>query len=145
VQIGNDLFVGGLKSITIGDKLLINSRGFNADTKHDYKDVTRPVIEQGLINGVTVMIYEKVFIGENVCILLGIRIGKNAAVGTGAVVTSVVQPNTVAAGNPAVPIKLSAFGEKTWASVRRISGKGTTTLAISIVHRQRIIRPACVH
>jgi len=123
VQIGNDLFVGCLKNITIGDNVLISSRVFIADTTHDYKDVTRPVIEQRLTEGLTVTIEENAFIGVNACILPGIRIGKNAVVGAGAVVTRDVQPYTVVAGNPAIPVKQYAFGEKTWVNVRQVSGK----------------------
>lgn len=44
-------------------------------------------------------------IGANVTLLPGVRIGANALVGAGAVVTKDVPPNTVVAGNPAVVIK----------------------------------------
>jgi acetyltransferase-like isoleucine patch superfamily enzyme len=53
----------------------------------------------------TAAIEENAFTGMNVCILPGIRIGKNAVVGAGAVVTRDVQPDTLVAGNPAVVIK----------------------------------------
>jgi len=123
VQIGNDLFIGCIKNISIADNVLISSRVFIADTTHDYKDVTRPVIKQRLTEGLTVTIEENAFIGANACILPGIRIGKNAVVGAGAVVTRDVQPYTVVAGNPAVPVKQYAFGEKTWVNVPQVSGK----------------------
>ena len=43
-------------------------------------------------------------IGANATILPGIRIGADAVVGAGAVVTRDVKPGTVVAGNPAVEI-----------------------------------------
>jgi acetyltransferase-like isoleucine patch superfamily enzyme len=123
VQIGNDLFVGCLKNITIGDNVLISSRVFIADTTHDYKDVKRPVIEQNLTEGQAVTIEDNAFIGVNTCILPGICIGKNAVVGAGAVVTRDVQSFTVVAGNPAVTIKRYDFEKKTWISARQDARK----------------------
>jgi acetyltransferase-like isoleucine patch superfamily enzyme len=48
-----------------------------------------------------VIIEEKASIGANSTILPGIRVGHHAVVGSGAVVTKDVEPNTVVAGVPA--------------------------------------------
>jgi acetyltransferase-like isoleucine patch superfamily enzyme len=58
------------------------------------KLTTRPVI-----------IGDNVWIGMNSIILKGVRIGDNSVVAAGSVVTKSVEPNTVVAGNPAVPVK----------------------------------------
>ena len=47
------------------------------------------------------VVEEGASIGSNATILCGVRIGRNAIVGAGAVVTRDVPPFTVAAGNPA--------------------------------------------
>ena len=47
------------------------------------------------------MIEENVWIGGSAILLPGIRVGMNAVVGAGAVVTRDVPANTVVAGNPA--------------------------------------------
>jgi len=44
-------------------------------------------------------------IGSSATILCGVRIGKKAVIGAGAVVTKDVPPNAVAVGNPARVIK----------------------------------------
>ena len=49
-------------------------------------------------------ILDNCFIGANAIVLPGVRIGPNAVVGAGAVVTKDVPPGTVVAGCPAVPI-----------------------------------------
>lgn len=52
-----------------------------------------------------VIIRDNVWIGMNATILKGVTIGENSVVAAGSVVTKSVEPNTVVAGNPAVPIK----------------------------------------
>ncbi len=51
---------------------------------------------------------KKVWIGSGAIILPGVRIGDNAIVGAGSVVTRDVEPGTVVAGNPAAFIKNAA-------------------------------------
>ena len=48
------------------------------------------------------MIEDDVWIGRRVIIMGGVRVGKGAVIGAGAVVTKDVPPYCVAAGNPAV-------------------------------------------
>jgi maltose O-acetyltransferase len=45
------------------------------------------------------------WVGSGVIILKGVRIGQNAVVGAGSVVTRDVEANTVAAGNPAKTVR----------------------------------------
>ncbi len=49
-------------------------------------------------------IRENCFIGDSAVILPGVTIGPNAIVGAGSMVTKDVPPETVAAGNPAMPV-----------------------------------------
>jgi acetyltransferase-like isoleucine patch superfamily enzyme len=59
-------------------------------------------VKQSLI-GIVVSSHAK--IGANATLLPGIHIGKNALIGSGAVVTKSVPPNEIWAGNPAKKIK----------------------------------------
>ena len=54
-------------------------------------------------------VMDNVFIGCNTTILPGVKIGPNAVIGAGSIVTKDVPPNTVVAGNPAKVI--STFDE----------------------------------
>lgn len=51
------------------------------------------------------LVKRKASIGANATILCGIKIGENAMVAAGAVVTKDVPPNTVVAGNPAMILR----------------------------------------
>jgi maltose O-acetyltransferase len=52
-----------------------------------------------------IMIEDNVWIGGGAILLPGVRIGRNAVVGAGAVVSRSVPANTVVAGNPARVIR----------------------------------------
>jgi maltose O-acetyltransferase len=56
---------------------------------------------QGLEVGKPIEIEDNVWIGGGALLLPGVRIGRNAVVGAGAVVSRDVPPSTVVAGNPA--------------------------------------------
>lgn len=88
VHIGDGVFVGH-NCTFINDKY---PRAVNVDgslqTEADWK-LVETIIEDG------------VSIGSSSTILCGIRIGKNAVIGAGAVVTKDVPPNAVVAGVPA--------------------------------------------
>ena len=60
---------------------------------------------QGLEVAKAIVIEDKVWIGGSAILLPGVRIGRNAVVGAGAVVSRDVPPNTVVAGNPARVIR----------------------------------------
>jgi len=86
------------ESIKIGHNVLISWDVNILD--HDYhapgggRAVPRPIV-----------IEDEVWIGVRCLILKGVKIGKGAIIGAGAVVTKNVPPYTFVAGNPARPIK----------------------------------------
>ena len=64
-------------------------------------------------------IEEGASIGSNATILCGVRIGRDAVVGAGAVVTKDVPPHTVVAGNPARIIRKISQPENNGSTVSR--------------------------
>jgi acetyltransferase-like isoleucine patch superfamily enzyme len=65
----------------------------------------RTVNRYYLVDNCEVIIGDNVWIGERSIILKGVRIGNNAVVAAGSVVTKDVQENTIVGGNPAKIIK----------------------------------------
>jgi acetyltransferase-like isoleucine patch superfamily enzyme len=61
----------------------------------------------------SVAIGDRVFIGANAVINMGVTIGDESVVGAGAVVTKDVAPRTVVAGVPARPVAQVALGDAT--------------------------------
>jgi maltose O-acetyltransferase len=71
---------------------------------HAYADLDRPINEQGFLSYETV-IGDNVWIGANVIILPGRKIGSHSILGAGAVITKDVPDYAVVGGNPAKIIK----------------------------------------
>jgi acetyltransferase-like isoleucine patch superfamily enzyme len=84
--------------ITIGDSVSISAEVCILTADHDLQSPDFAGREK------PVEIGGHVFIGTRATILPGVRIGRGAAVATGAVVTKDIEPFTIVAGVPAKPI-----------------------------------------
>lgn len=87
--------------VTIGRDVMMGPDVVIIATNHGFADVTRPMIEQGHETPDPVEIGDDVWIGTRAVILPGVRVGKGAIIGAGAVVTKNVPDYTIVAGNPA--------------------------------------------
>lgn len=85
-------------SLTIGNNVSISAEVCILSAQHDIQDSHFA----GITSAVTVGDY--VFVGTRAMILPGVTLGEGSVVAAGAVVTKNVQPYTVVAGIPAVPI-----------------------------------------
>lgn len=90
VHIGDDVFVGH-------GVMFINDRRPAATTAEGKLIGNEWTLEETWVD-------DRASIGSNVTVLCGVRIGRQALIGAGAVVTSDVAPGTVVAGVPARPI-----------------------------------------
>ncbi len=117
-----NIYIGKGKNITIGFHCHINENVFIQGAKigshvmiapgvsilcksHNFSDRTIPMIKQGETLENCPVIEDDVWLGRNVIIMPGVRIGKGSIVGAGAVVTSNVDPYTIVGGVPARVIK----------------------------------------
>jgi acetyltransferase-like isoleucine patch superfamily enzyme len=114
LRIGNnvifntDVHIGCIENITIGDNVLLASRIYISDHSHGAvtaEEMDTPPAKRKLATKGPVIIEDNVWIGEGVCILPGVRIGRNAVIGANAVVTKSVPPFSVVAGIPARVIR----------------------------------------
>ena len=88
VHIGHHVMIGPAVQIYTAAHLL------QAEPRIQGWEVAKPIV-----------IEDKVWLGGGAILLPGVRIGRNAVVGAGAVVTRSVPANTVVAGNPARVIR----------------------------------------
>ncbi len=92
--------IGASGSIDIGARVRIGSYTMIVDSDYNdtYQRYIRPAPQP-------VVIEDDVWIGAKACVMPGVRVGRGAIVGSGAVVTRNVPPDTVVAGVPAQVVK----------------------------------------
>ena len=87
--------------IIVGDNCMIADGAYLTDADwHGIYDRLAPVGASKPI-----LLENNVWIGDGAVVCKGVTVGENSIVGTGAVVTSDIPPNSVAAGNPARVVK----------------------------------------
>ncbi len=108
--IGKDVFfnyychIGVIDEVTIGNDVLIGSHVLITDHQHgefieEQRDI--PWTERPLVSKGPVHIEDNVWLGENVCVMPGVTIGKGSVIGANAVVTHDIPPYSIAVGTPA--------------------------------------------
>jgi maltose O-acetyltransferase len=101
--IGLDCFVSG--PLTIGRNVIMGPNCTFLSMNRDTSRTDIPMIEQPLLPPLAPVIEDDVWIGANVTVLPGRRVGRGSIVAAGSVVSRDVEPYTVVAGNPARAIK----------------------------------------
>ena len=103
VHFGNGIYANSNLTIVddghvyIGDKVMFGPNVTIATANHPIDPTLRA---KGLQYNKDVYIGENTWIGAGVIIVPGVRIGKNAVIGGGSVVTKDIPDNVVAVGNP---------------------------------------------
>ena len=108
VNINNDVHLGCINRIEIGDNCLLASRIYISDHNHgsfSKEDLKIAPNKRPLISKGPVIIKNNVWIGEGVAILPNVTIGENSIIASNAVVTKDIPANCIAAGIPAKIIK----------------------------------------
>lgn len=124
VELNDFVHISAFSRVVIGDNVLIASKVYISDVNHgnvgdgDVYDISIPHRLQRL-HAKPIAIEENVWIGESVCILGGVTIGKGSIIGAMSVVTKSIPPQSIAVGNPAKVIKQYNHESKSWERVRK--------------------------
>lgn len=108
IEIGDNVYLNfqcvilDCNKVRISDHTMIGPNVQIYTAAHDLQAETRI---QGWEVAKPITIAEKVWIGGGAILLPGVKIGRNAVVGAGAVVSKDVPANTIVAGNPARVIR----------------------------------------
>lgn len=110
--IGDGAHITAVNRIELGKNVLTGKYVLITDNSHGEADASqldiapnkRPLVSKG-----PVVIEDNVWIGEKASILPGVRIGRGAIIGAGAVVTKDVPPGHMALG---VPARIVEIGDK---------------------------------
>ncbi|WP_175990106.1 CatB-related O-acetyltransferase [Bacillus sp. Marseille-Q1617] len=99
LDIGNLVSIGGNVLFMLG-----GNHQYNTLTTYPFKVKVLMEKSEALTKG-PIIIEDDVWIGNNVIILSGIKIGKGAIIAAGSVITRDVEPYSIVGGNPASLIK----------------------------------------
>jgi acetyltransferase-like isoleucine patch superfamily enzyme len=104
VSINFDVHFACVERLEIGNNVLMASHIYISDHHHgttDPGDMVLPPSARKLHTRGAVVIEDDVWLGEHVCVMPGVRIGKGSIVAAGAIVTRDLPPYSIAAGVPA--------------------------------------------
>lgn len=100
-QVGPFTVILGGVGVKIGDNVMIGPHCCIAAGSHDYVQIERPMRFAGDLSKGPIVIEDNAWIGAGVTLTDGVRIGRDAVVGAGSVVTKDVAPYDIVAGAPA--------------------------------------------
>ena len=126
-EFGDMVHIVAHERVEIGDDCLFASKIFISDTEHGNYSGSEPHSgprtnprERKLMTR-PVKIGERVWLGENVCILSGVEVGDGCIIGANSVVTRNIPAGTIAVGSPAKVIKKWDEQLKNWINLVEIS------------------------
>lgn len=116
IIIGDGVGIGAYSNISCVNKIIIGNRVRTGrmvmitDNSHGNTDIKAdleiPVMQRPIVSKGEVVIEDDVWIGERVCIMANVHIGKGAIIASNAVVTKDIPAYSIAAGVPAKVIKI---------------------------------------
>jgi len=126
-SIGMGVSIAATGGVVLGERVLLARNVYISDHGHNYRDITRPVADQGVGPSAPVHIGAGSWIGQNACILPGVTIGRQCVVGANAVVTDDVPDGCVAAGVPARVIRRYDAATAEWVTAAGRTATGSDT------------------
>lgn len=143
MDVGNNVFIGErahiAAEVTIGNNVMFGPRPIILGGDHYFavkgKSVRfmRPRERE---NNLPIVIEDEAWLGARVILLKGVRIGMGSVVGAAAVVTRSIPPYTVAAGNPARPVR-AIFDDVSLAEHIVLLGYDASIAETTVVRRRR--------
>ena len=122
VEVNDQVHIAAIKSVTIGNNVLIASKVFISDHNHGFygldgrHDHPDTIPKERELSYAPVEIEDNVWLGEFVSVLPGVTIGRGSIIGSMSVVTRDVPPYCIAVGVPAKVVKKYNFETATWTS-----------------------------
>jgi acetyltransferase-like isoleucine patch superfamily enzyme len=107
LEIGDGTAIAGTcvlsaaQSVRLGREVLMARNVYISDHIHAYRDPTRAVLAQGVTRIEPVEICDGAWLGQNVVVCPGVRVGVGAVVGANSVVIDDVPDHALAVGAPA--------------------------------------------
>jgi acetyltransferase-like isoleucine patch superfamily enzyme len=99
------VMVAAVERTEIGDHCMLANGCLVTDGNHRFDDPDKPVPWQGFTTKGPTVLEDNVWLGANVVVTSGVRIGRRSVIGANSVVTEDIPPFSIAAGAPATVLK----------------------------------------
>lgn len=115
IKIGNGTSIAGycvisaVRSVVLEEDVLLARNVYISDHIHKYDQNEKPILAQGVDKVAAVTIRRGAWLGQNVVVCPGVKIGRGAVVGANSVVNQDIPDYSLAVGAPARVLKL--FGK----------------------------------
>lgn len=118
-EMGDNVHIVAHEKVNIGDNCLLASKIFISDTSHgnytgDNQSSPKSPPNDRILKTKPVSIGDNVWIGENVCVLLGVTIGNGCIVGANTIVNRDIPDNSIVVGAPCRIVKQYDDKTETW-------------------------------
>ena len=114
IVIGNHCQINqntSIKTARIGNDVMIAPGVVLLDRKHNFSRTDLPMAQQGSTAREITNICDDVWLGQNVVVMPGVKIGRGSVIGAGSIVTKDLPDFSVAVGTPA---RIIRFREKSY-------------------------------
>jgi acetyltransferase-like isoleucine patch superfamily enzyme len=101
VYLSRGVTVGAVGLVEIGDFALVGPGCYITDADHRFEDPVMPVPDQGMTSKGPTVLEDNVWLGANVVVTSGVRIGRRSVIAANSVVTKDIPEFSLAAGIPA--------------------------------------------
>jgi acetyltransferase-like isoleucine patch superfamily enzyme len=133
VSIGNNSLIGigtvVIGPVSIGSEVIIAQHVVISGLNHGYQATDVPIRKQA-VSRKQIVIEDDCWIGANVTITAGVRVGRHSVVAGGSVVTRDVLPYSVVGGNPARLLKYYDETLEKWITTESVGAAGANSLAV---------------
>jgi acetyltransferase-like isoleucine patch superfamily enzyme len=110
-KVNRRCFITAKRHVKIGAHVLFSNNVFICDHLHAFDDTDTPVMRQGATAPQPVEVGEGTWLGINVAVMPGVRIGRHCVIGANSVVTDDVPDYAIAVGAPARVVRSLARTE----------------------------------
>lgn len=119
VEINDYVHIAAGEKVILGNNVLIASKVFISDINHgsytmEHSDSPDLPPAKRKLSTNPVFIEDNVWLGESVCVLPGVTIGKGSIIGSLSVVTKDIPPFSIAVGSPAKVVKIYDKKKEKW-------------------------------
>lgn len=107
-RIGRRTVISAINRIKLEENVLLAPSVYITDHNHEYSDIEKPIVDQGVTRGGRIVIERNCWLGYNSMVLGNngdLVVGRNSVIGAYAVVTKSCPPYSVVVGNPGRVVK----------------------------------------